>query len=115
MNKIKSDLEYQSVLNFTYELNQNGKLPFVDILIEESNEQYKTNLFRKPTDAGRCVNYDGQCPERYKMSAVQSYIRRANKICTDENELRNEINNIKQILVNNGFSNKIVDDEIRKL
>ena len=114
LNKIKDDMERQSVLNFTYELNVNGKLPFLDILVEESQQEYKTKVYRKPTDFGACINFEGQCPDRYKISAIRSYLIRANKFCTSRYELKNEINNIKQILVNNGFPNWLIDNEISK-
>ena len=108
-------MSIQSVLNFTYELNFNAKLPFLDILVEESQQEYKTKVYRKPTDFGACINFEGQCPDRYKISAIRSYLIRANKFCTSRYELTNEINNIKQILVNNGFPNRLIDYEISKL
>ena len=114
LNKIKEDLERQSVLNFTYELNDNGRLPFLDILVEEGPQEYKTKVYRKPTDFGACINFDGQCPERYKISAIRSYLIRAHKFCTSRYELKNEINNIRQILVNNGFPNWLLDKEIEE-
>ena len=114
LNKIKEDMERQSVLNFTYELNIQGRLPFLDILVEESHQEYKTKVYRKPTDFGAIINYDSQCPDRYKISAIRSYLIRAHRFCTSNYELKNEINNIKQILVNNGFPNWLIENEILK-
>ena len=56
--------------------------------------------------------FDGQCPEQYKISAIRSYLIRAHKFCICRYELNNNINDIKQMLVNNGFPNWLIDIEI---
>ena len=50
----------------------------------------------------------------YMSSAIRSYIHRAYKTCTSEGNLNVELNCVKQILINNGFSNLQVDQEIQK-
>jgi hypothetical protein len=45
-------------------------------------------------------------------SAVRALIQRAFKTCTSESDLKTELRSCKQILVNNGFSNRTNDTEI---
>ena len=49
---IKTEMERHSVLNFTYELSVNNKIPFLDIVEEGQTDKYVTSVYRKPTDAG---------------------------------------------------------------
>ena len=55
-----------------------------------------------------------ECSDRYMSKAIRSYIHRAYKTCTSEGNLKPELNRVKQILINNGFSNLQVDQEIQK-
>ena len=107
------NFELNSVLNFTHEINAN-KLSFLDFDIEIINNQYNLSVFRKATDSGKCINPKSECPDRYMSSAIRSYIHRAYKTCTSEGNLNVELNRVKQILINNGFSNLQVDQEIQK-
>ena len=42
-----------STLKFTFEKEQNDQLPFLDVLVEKSNEEFLTSVFRKPTFTGQ--------------------------------------------------------------
>ena len=53
-------MERQSVPSLTYELNVQGRFKYLDIIAEESNQEYKTKVYRKPTDFGACINFYGQ-------------------------------------------------------
>ena len=44
--------ENNSVLKFTYELNTNNQLPFLDVLVDSTSDQFITKVYRKPTDSG---------------------------------------------------------------
>jgi hypothetical protein len=105
-------LEHESVLKFTHEIGQNHKLPFLDILVRIEDNSSVTNVYRKPTDVGKVLNEKSECPMRYKTSAVRALIQRAFKTCTSESDLKTELRSCKQILVNNGFSNRTIDTEI---
>ena len=87
----------------------------MDIEIEIINNRYNLSVFRKATDSGKCINRKSECPDRYMSSAIRSYIDRAYKTCTSEGNLNVELNRVKQILINNGFSNLQVDQEIQKI
>ena len=109
---IKTEMERHSVLNFTYELSVNNKIPFLDIVVEGQTDKYVTSVYRKPTDAGRCLNAASECPERYKQSVVRSYLRRAYKTSSNWTVFHQEVVRIKQILVNNGYTNSFLDREV---
>ena len=113
LHQIIQAMETNSVLKFTYELSIENKIPFLDVMVHGGRDKFSTTVYRKTTDAGKCLNADSECPDRYKKSVIKSFIRRAMKHCSSWSDLDSEFTRIKQILVNNGYSNSEVDSEIR--
>ena len=113
LDDLKRNLENSSVLTFTSEISVNNKIPFLDVDIDGSSGNFTIKIYRKSTDKGKCLNALSECPNKYKSSVVKGMIRRALKICSFCWELFHlEILNIKQLLVNNSFSNKNIEEEI---
>ena len=111
---LQETFQNNSDLEFTYEININNKLPFLDVLIDNNNGSFKTTVYRKPTDQGKCLNADSECVQRYKDSVVFSYINRAYKVTQSWREFHLELRHIKQLLINNNYSNQLVDMHIRR-
>ena len=114
LEKLKQLFEENSVLNFTYELNIDNKLPFLDVHIDANEEQFKTKVYRKPTSQGNCLNGKSECTEKYKISVIQNYLNRAFKVSQNWEDFHKEVIHIKQLLINNNFSNRMVDSQIKK-
>ena len=112
--RLKELFENNSVLNFTYELNVNSKLPFLDILVTSTNQGFHTTVYKKPTDKGMCLNADSECTELYKKSVITNYIHRIFKATSTWHDFHTQINVMKQSLVNNNYSNTSIDFEIQK-
>ena len=113
--KLKTAFEQNSVLKFTFELSVNHKLPYLDVLIDSTNNSsFNTIVYRKPTDNGTCLNANSFCPDKYKNSVIYNYLNRAYKITQNWQDFNNEINNIKPLLVNNNYSNTTIDQQIKK-
>ena len=112
--RLRELFQNNSVLKFTYEMNVDGKLPFLDVLVDGSTDQFKTQVYHKPTDQGFCLNADGECVEKYKISVITNYLNRAFKLCSNWLDFHSEVQCIKQRLINNNYSNKMVDTQINK-
>jgi hypothetical protein len=113
---MKDMMSQISGMNFTIEKSIENKLPFLNVLVEkQDNNTYKTTVYRKPTDNGKCLNAISECPDRYKQSVVKGFLLRAKNLSTDRADMMVEISRSKQILVNNGYTNQQVDTEIRKV
>ena len=111
---LKSQFENNSVLKFTYEMNLDNKLPFLDVLVDTSNNVFDTKVYRKPTSYDTCLNAESECIERYKKSVITSYLNRAYKVTKTWKDFHDEIIYVKQTLINNNFSNNIVDTSINR-
>ena len=113
LDTIISRFEDNSVLHFTSELSVNDKIPFLDVLVSVDTGQFTTSVYQKPSNTGKVMNAQSECPERYKKSVMRAFIRRAHKHCSSYELLHSELSRIKQVLVNNGYSNSEVDREIK--
>ena len=91
-----------SALKFTFEKEENGKLPFLDVLVEKSNEGLTTSIFRKPTFTGQHFHWDSLRPTKRKTNLVETLVHRALMICS-KSKLQHELENISSILRNNGY------------
>ena len=114
LKKLKEAFENNSVLKFTFEKCINKKLPFLDIMVDCSSGNFVTSVYRKPTDAGIYLNAKSECPLRYKKSILIGFLKRAHKVSTTWELFNLEVKRIKQLLINNGYSNTFVDTEISK-
>ena len=78
------------------------------------NGVIRTNVYRNNNNTGHCLNADSHCSQQYKESVIKSYINRAYKVTDSWSDFHEEIKTIKQMLVNNNFSNSIIDKNINK-
>jgi hypothetical protein len=111
---LKRHLERESVLRFTHENSENNSLPFLDVLITKTGTSLSTNVYTKPTNIGLCLNGRSECPQRYKASVLNAYIRRALTHCSEWSNVSREFERVTQVLVNNGYSNAEINAAIRR-
>ena len=110
---LKQLFQSNSVLNFTYELNVDNKLPFLDVLVDTNNNEFHTSVYHKPTDHGKCLNARSECVDKYKNSVITNYLNRAYKVSSTWEEFHIEVKHIKKKLVNINYSNTVVDSQIK--
>ena len=114
LQELQRTMKEQSVLKFTYALSNNNSMPFLDVNVSVVGNSYLTTVYRKETDSGHCLNPISECPDRYKRSVIRGYLHRAHKTCSTPGLLKAELERVKQILINHGYSNTVVDSEISK-
>ena len=111
---LKEQFQNNSVLNFTFEASINNKLPFLDVMVDSSNSKFHTTVYHKPTSHGICLNANSECAERYKNSVVINFLNRAYKVTNSWHDFHNEVLIMKQMLINNNYSNSVVDRLVEK-
>ena len=55
-------------LQFTIELDQNQRLPFLDTITTRSNGRVTVDIYRKPTHTDKYLHYDSHHPIQHKLS-----------------------------------------------
>ena len=109
LEEIRMKLEEVSGLKFTSEPAVDNKLPFLDIMVENRQGCFVTDVYRKPTSSGSCMNAASECPDRYKEGVIRTYVRRAVRTCSSWPLVNQELQRIRQFLVNNGYTNTAFD------
>ena len=69
-------------IKFTFEVEQNGVLPFLDIRVRRA-QSFHTSVYRKPTFTGLYTNFSSFIPYKYKVNLVKSLLFRSYKICSN--------------------------------
>ena len=114
VNSLIQIFEQNSVLHFTVEHNEEGRLPFLDVLTDTSESSIRTTVYVKPTNSGATMNARGECCAAYKKSVVAAFARRAVSHCSSWTDVHLELNRIRQLLTNNGFSSAMIERGISK-
>jgi hypothetical protein len=95
-------------------LQKNNILSFLDVDINNCQNDLKTSVHTKETSSGDCINYLSLAPQRYKTGVIKTMLHRAYKICSDWEAFHNEVNRLKQLFTNNNFPMDLIDKEINK-
>ena len=117
INILQDTFQKNSVLNFTHEQNKNNKISFLDVLIDtNNNNNFTTSTFQKPSNNNSCtLNFKSECLFRYKKAIINNLISHAKLISSSKTIFYKEVENMKQALINNGFPNNIVDEQIKRM
>ncbi|XP_071573785.1 uncharacterized protein [Temnothorax nylanderi] len=102
---------YHPRLKFTYELEKDNCLNFLDISVYRIDNCLVTNWYRKPTFSGRYINYFSSHPLKYKINTIINLVDHA-ILLSDVRFHNDNINLIKSILLNNCFPASLVDKHI---
>ena len=68
-------------IKFTYELEINNKISFLDVLLIRKNDTSETTIYRKSTN-GVYLHWDSFAHKNWKRSPLRSILAKAYKICS---------------------------------
>ena len=102
-------------IQFTVEEENNGVLPFLDILIKRTEDmKFSTTTYRKPTNTGLLTNFTSFTNYIYKIGLVRTLVDRAFKINNSEELLDRDLGKISETLQKNMFPRRVVENIINK-
>ena len=90
-------------IQFTYELEKNNKLAFLDVLLIRNKDTIETTVSRKQTNGDIYLNWKSFSPTSWERGTLKTIIRRAYSIFSTPDYLQEELDNypkwvIKQLL-----------------
>ncbi len=98
----------------TLETEQLHQLPFLDITIQNSNNQLITSVYRKPTHTDHYIHHHSNHHPQIKRAIVSTLARCAKNICSPSN-LQQEITHLKSTFITlNGYPRHLVETTITK-
>ena len=106
---------YHQSIQFTYELEENNKIPFLDVLItKSSNGKLETSVYRKSTNTDVYMNWKSHAPSTWKIATLKSLIKRAFLVSSTNSSLNNELSHLKKVFCNyNDYPLPLVDEIIK--
>ncbi|XP_071633849.1 uncharacterized protein [Temnothorax longispinosus] len=104
---------YHPRLKFTYELEKNNTLNFLNTSVFRHGNCLFTNWYRKPTFSGRYINFFSSHPLKYKINTVINLVDQA-ILLSDEQFHDENIKLVKTILSNNCFPDLLVNKHIQR-
>ena len=82
--------EQNADIQFTKEIEENGKLPFLDCLVSRDNNELRTTVYRKLTHTDRLLDESSYNPTSHKATTMKTLTRRAKLVCDTPDSLRDE-------------------------
>ena len=107
---------YHPNIKFTYELEENNKITFLDVLINRiSFNEIETSVYRKESNTDIYINWYSHAPSQWKIGTLRNLITRAKNISSTEDLLNLEIEHLKTVFCNiNDFPKNVVNNIIQQ-
>ena len=68
-------------IQFTKEIEENGKIPFLDCLVTRDNNKLQTTIYRKPTHTDRLLDQSSYNLTSHKATTIWTLTRQAQLVC----------------------------------
>ena len=102
-------------IRFTMETEINHKLPFLDVLLDNSNPlSLVTSVFRKSTYTGLLTNFLSFASFPYKLGLIRTLVDRTFKINNTWIGFHNNIKELTNILGRNQFPSSLVNRTVKQ-
>ena len=90
-------------IQFTKEIEENGKIPFLDYLVTRDNNELRTTIYRKPTRTDRLLDQSPYNPTSHKATTIRTLTRRAQLVCDSPDSLTDEIKYLDNVFNKNNY------------
>ena len=118
-NKLAEINNLHPNLTFTMEKQNDGKIPFLDMIINNSEGNLSSTWYNKPTDTGLILNYHALAPRRYKKSVVSGFVHRIVRACSKWQHVHESLEKAKKVLEQNQypptFYNPIIEQTLTSI
>ena len=96
------------LLQFTKEIEENGKIPFLDCLVTRDCNKLKTTIYRKPTHTDRLLDQSSYNPTSHKATTIRTPTRRAQLVCDSPDSLQDETDYLNNVFSKNNYNTDFV-------
>ena len=86
-------------IQFTREIEENGKIPFLDCWVIRKNNTLRAIVCRKPTHSDRVLDQTSYNPTSHKATAVRTLTRRAQIVCDSHNSLTDKTKHLNTVFI----------------
>ena len=118
-NKIGSIKHILSLLNsfdeniqFTFESENKGTLPFLDVLLCRNGRELITTVYRKKTNNDIYLNWNAFAPVSWKRGTLRTLVQRAYLVCSTETYLKEELTYLEKVFFEKNNYPKYVINQV---
>ena len=107
---------YHQNIQFTYELEEQGKISFLDVLVTKSanDGSLETSVYRKSTNTDVYMNWKSHAPTTWKIATLKSLVKRAILVSSTDPALEAELRHLKKVFCElNDYPSPLVEEIIR--
>ena len=101
-------------MSFTYELEEDSSLSFLDIHVYRSNNCFETSIHRKSTFSGVYLHFRSFMPPEYKLGLISTLLYRCFTLVSCYEKFHLEVVKLKEIINKNGYPMRVIDSCIKK-
>ena len=101
-------------IKFTVEEEVESSINFLDLTITRTLNKHRFSIYHKPSHTDITIHNTSHHPVQHKLAAYHSMIHRLTNVPLSENAFQEELNIIKQIAINNGYSPLIIEKMLTK-
>lgn len=105
--------QFESI-KFTYEIECDKKLAFLDMELQNVNNKIEIGVYHKPTSTKRTITSDSHCCIQHKHAAFHSMVHRLCRMNLSVNNYMHEYKYIKEVARINGYDDGLIDVLIKK-
>ena len=103
---------YHKSLQFTYEMEINNIISFLDMTLINKNNRISTNWYQKPTFSSGVINFLSKHPIQQKRNIIYNLTDRAIVLSDKQFHLEN-LKKIKNMLILNEYPSTFIEQNIR--
>ena len=96
-------------IKFTFEVEMNNTLPFLDVNVYRDIERFTTTVHRKDTFSGVYTHFKAFLPDTYKRGLLSTLLYRAYMINSSYQSLHKEIEKLKEIFKRNAYPDRFIE------
>ena len=107
---------YHQNIQFTYELEDQRKIAFLDVLVSKSGEDgsLETSVYRKSTNTDVYMNWMSHAPTTWKIATLKSLVKRAILVSSTDQALNTELKHLTKVFCElNDYPPPLVEEVIR--
>ena len=96
--------EQNADIQFTKEIEENGKLHCLDCLVSRDNNELRTTVYRKPVHTDRLLDESSYNPTSHKATTIKALTRRAQLVSDTPDSLRDENRYLERVFHKNNYN-----------
>ena len=86
-------------IQFTFESENKGTLPFLDVLLCRNGRELTTTVYRKKTNNDIHLNWNAFAPASWKRGTLRTLAQRAYLACSTETYLKEELTYLEKVFI----------------